>query len=56
MSESEFNRKLSQFVFVDKDIQRLNLEIETSIQRALAGGDPELLITIDDSKLNIELY
>lgn len=55
-SEAEFNRKLSQFVYVSKDIQRLNLEIETSIQRATTGGDPELLITIDDSKLNLEVY
>jgi hypothetical protein len=43
-------------VYVSKDIQRLNLEIETSIQRAVTGGDPELLITIDDSKLNLEVY
>ena len=55
-SEQEFNRKLSQFIYVSKDIQRLNLEIETSIQRATTGGDPELLITIDDSKLNLEVY
>ena len=55
-SESEFERKLNQFVFVSKDIQRLNLEIETSIQRAQVGGDPELLIQIDDSRLNLEVY
>jgi hypothetical protein len=41
---------------VSKEIQRLNLEIETSIQRAQVGGDPELLIQIDDSKLNLEVY
>lgn len=41
---------------MSKEIQRLNLEIETSIQRAQVGGDPELLIQIDDSKLNLEVY
>lgn len=41
---------------MSKEIQRLNLEIETSIQRAQVGGDPELLVQIDDSKLNLEVY
>lgn len=55
-NESEFDRKLRQFVFVSKDIQRLNLELESAIQRAMSGGDPELFIQIDDKKLNLEVY
>lgn len=55
-SEGDFESKLQQFVYVSKEIQKLELEIKTSIDRALDGNDPELLIQIDDSKLNLEVY
>ena len=43
-------------MYVSKEIQKLDLEIKTSIARAMEGNDPELLIQIDDSKLNLEVY
>jgi hypothetical protein len=55
-SEGDFDTKLHQFVYVSKEIQKLDLEIKTSIGRAMEGNDPELLIQIDDSKLNLEVY
>ena len=55
-SEGDFDAKLHQFVYVSKEIQKLDLEIKTSIGRAMEGNDPELLIQIDDSKLNLEVY
>ena len=41
---------------LDKDIQGLDLQINTSINKAMNGSDPELVITLDDSKLNLDTY
>ena len=32
------------------------MEINTAINKAMNGEDPELVITIDDVKLNLETY
>lgn len=41
---------------LDRDIQVLDLQIITSINKALNGSDPELVISLDDSKLNLDTY
>lgn len=41
---------------LDRDIQVLDLEINTAINKAMNGNDPELVIKIDDVKLNLETY
>ena len=55
-SETEFLAKLKKYVMLDKEIQGLDLQINTSINKALNGSDPELVITLDDSKLNLDTY
>ena len=55
-SEAEFITKLNKYKMLDRDIQALNLQIETAINKALNGSDPELVITLDDSKLNLDTY
>ena len=41
---------------LDREIQVLDLQINTSINKALNGSDPELVISLDDSKLNLDTY
>ena len=55
-TEAEFLTKLNRYVLLDRNIQALNMEINTAIEKARNGNDPELLITLDDNKLNIDTY
>ena len=55
-SEAEFLAKLKKYVMLDREIQVLDLQINTSINKALNGSDPELVISLDDSKLNLDTY
>ena len=55
-SESEFLSKLKKYVMLDRDIQVLDLQINTAINKAMNGSDPELVISLDDSKLNLDTY
>ena len=55
-SEAEFLAKLKKYVMLDRDIQILDLQINTSINKAMNGSDPELVISLDDSKLNLDTY
>jgi len=48
--------KLNKYKMLDRDIQALHLQIETAINKALNGSDPELVITLDDPKLNLDTY
>lgn len=41
---------------LDRDIQVLDLQINTAINRAMNGNDPEIVISLDDSKLNYDTY
>ena len=34
----------------------LDLQINTAINKAMNGSDPELIITLDDPKLNLDTY
>ena len=47
---------MKNFVYVSKEIQKLDLEIKTSIARAMNGEDPELIIQTSDPNLNLECY
>ena len=53
-SEAEFIQKLNKYKMLDRDIQALHLQIETAINKALNGSDPELVINLDDPKLVFE--
>ena len=55
-SEGDFDTKLHQFVLVSNEIKLLDLEIKTSIARAIEGNNPDLLIQLDDVKLNLDVY
>ena len=55
-SEAEFIQKLNKYKMLDRDIQALHLQIETAINKALNGSDPELVINLDDPKLNLDTY
>jgi hypothetical protein len=55
-SEAEFLAKLKKYVMLDREIQNLDLQINTAINRAMNGSDPEVIITLDDSKLNHDTY
>ena len=55
-SEQDFKAKLKKYQMLDRDIQVLDLEINTAINKAMNGNDPELVIKIDDVKLNLETY
>ena len=41
---------------LDRDIQALDLSINTAINKAMNGSDPELVIILDDNKLNLDTY
>ena len=41
---------------LDRDIQALHLQIETAINKALNGSEPDLIINLDDTKLNLDTY
>lgn len=43
-------------MLLDKDIQKLDMEIQTAISKAMNGNDPEMIIKIDDPKFNLEVY
>ena len=55
-TDTDFLLKLKKYVLLDKDIQRLDLEISTAINKAVNGNDPEMIITLDDPKFNLEVY
>ena len=55
-SEADFQTKLKNFVYVSKDIQKLDAELKISIAKAMDGEDPGLIIQTDDPKLNLECY
>lgn len=55
-SESEFLTKLKKYVMLDRDIQVLDLQINTAISKAMNGSDPEIIISLDDNKLNLDTY
>ena len=41
---------------MDRDIQVLDMHINTAINKAMNGSDPEIVITLDDNKLNLDTY
>ena len=41
---------------LDRDIQVLDLQINTAINKAMNGNDPEIVISLDDNKLNQDKY
>ena len=41
---------------MDSEIQGLDLSINTAINKAMNGSDPEIVISLDDSKLNLDTY
>lgn len=41
---------------LDRDIQVLDLSINTAINKAMNGNDPEIVISLDDNKLNQDTY
>ena len=41
---------------MDRDIQVLDLQINTAINKAMNGSDPEIVIQLDDTKLNLDTY
>ncbi len=43
-SEAEFLTKLNKYVKMDRDIQVLDLQINTAINKAMNGSDPEIVI------------
>ena len=51
-SEAQFLEKLKKYVMLDRDIQVLDLQINTAINKAMNGNDPEIVISLDDNKLN----
>ena len=55
-SETEFLNKLNKYKMLDRDIQALHLQIETAINKAMNGSEPDLIITLDDPKLNLDTY
>ena len=55
-SEGDFLAKLKKYAILDRDIQVLDLQINTAINKAMNGSDPELIITLDDPKLNLDTY
>ena len=55
-SESEFLTKLNKYVKMDRDIQVLDMQINTAINKAMNGSDPEIVIQLDDTKLNLDSY
>ncbi len=55
-TEAEFLAKLNKYVKLDKDIQALDLQIQTAINKAMNGSDPEIVIELDDSQLNLDKY
>lgn len=55
-SEGDFDSKLTKLKLLNREIQQLDLEINTAIGRAIEGQDPETIIQIDDPKLNLEVY
>ena len=55
-NEADFVAKLKKFAMVDRDIQVLNLQIDTAVDRAMDGSDPELVIQLDDNQLNLDKY
>ena len=55
-SEAEFMTKLKKYVIMDRDIQVLDMHINTAINKAMNGSDPEIVITLDDNKLNLDTY
>ena len=55
-SEAQFLEKLKKYVMLDRDIQVLDLQINTAINKAMNGNDPEIVISLDDNKLNQDKY
>ena len=51
-SEAQFTENLEKFAKLEVPIQALELQINTSISKALNGQDPEIVISLDDNKLN----
>ena len=41
---------------MDRDIQVLDLEINTAINKAMNGNDPEIIIALDDPNLTLDVY
>ena len=55
-SEGDFDTKLRQYSLISNDVKMLDQEIQQSIERAVEGASPELLIELDDTKLNLDVY
>ena len=55
-TETEFVTKLNKFKMLDRSVQTLDLQIETAINKAMSGIDPELVISLDDARLSLETY
>ena len=55
-SEAEFLAKLKKMLMLDRDVQVVDMQINTAISKAMNGCDPELVISLDDSKLNLDTY
>ena len=51
-SEAQFTEKLEKYAKLEIPIQVLELQINTAINKALNGNDPEIVISLDDNKLN----
>ena len=55
-NEAEFLAKLKKYVMLNQDIQALDLQINTAINKAMNGNDPEIVISLDDNKLDYDTY
>ena len=55
-SESDFLTKLKKYAILDRDIQVLDLEINTAVNKAMNGNDPEIIIALDDPNLTLDVY
>ena len=55
-NETDFIEKQNKFKFISQDVQKVDLEIESAISKAMDGQDPGLIIVLDDHKLNLEVY
>lgn len=56
VSDEEFQIKVQRFTLISEEVKVLNDEINKAISLAIEGEDPQLTISLDDPKLDIESY
>ena len=54
--ESDFQTKLTSFIYCSDEVMKVDAEINKSIDAAMEGQEPGLVIQLEDDKLTIECF